>query len=72
VRPREIATEDGVTLGHYEDNDLVSLKIEGKTGEVIFGVNNWRKLVQAWNDYDKQSREAAIDRRIYKDRPDGW
>lgn len=72
MKPREVITVDGVTLGQYDDEGLVSLKIHGQPGEVIFPLANWRKLMQAWNDFDKANREAAIDSRIYKNRPDGW
>ena len=72
MKPREVASIDGVALGHYEETDLVSLKIEGHDSEVIIGLDNWRGMVKAWNEYDKGNREAAIDRRVFKDRPDGW
>lgn len=72
MKPKLLITEDGVALGFYENHKLVSLKVEGRAGEIIFPLEGWRKMMSAWQDFDKQLREDVIDRRIFKDRPDGW
>ena len=59
MNPEEVCAISGVTLEYHRGSNLLSMRVDGFEGEIVFSLAAWHSILRAWSRFD----EALLEKR---------